>query len=193
MSMNTSNVDIVKLLPQFMREDGAAQGISGAISPAIQDISKRLDLFSSWDKIDELPEVELDEIAWELNLSWYDKAASIDIKRTLIKTGIHMHSKLGTKWAVETIIETYFGVGIIREWWEYAGEPGHFKVLSTNPSITNERFNEFLALLEKVKRTSAHLDGVLITLTNHMYLYHGFALHDVSRECHRIGADIILE
>lgn len=193
MSMNTSNVDIVKLLPQFMREDGAAQGISGAISPAIQDVSKRLDLFSSWDKIDELPEAELDEIAWELNLSWYDKAASIDIKRTLIKTGIHMHSKLGTKWAVETIIETYFGVGIIREWWEYAGEPGHFKVLSTNPAITNERFNEFLALLEKVKRTSAHLDGVLITLTNHMHLYHGFALHDVSRERHKIGADIILE
>lgn len=193
MSMNTSNVDIVKLLPQFMREDGAAQGISGAVNPVIQDISKRLDLFSSWDKIDELPEAELDEIAWELNLSWYDKAASIDIKRMLIKTGIHMHSKLGTKWAVETIIETYFGVGIIREWWEYAGEPGHFKVLSTNPAITNERFNEFLALLEKVKRTSAHLDGVLITLTNHMYLYHGFALHDVSRERHRIGADIILE
>ena len=69
MSMNTSNVDIVKLLPQFMREDGAAQGISGAVNPAIQDISKRLDLFSSWDKIDELPEAELDEIAWELNLS----------------------------------------------------------------------------------------------------------------------------
>lgn len=193
MSMNTSNVDIIKLLPQFMRKDGAAQGISGAVSPFIQELSKAIDLMSSWDKIDELPEAELDELAWELNLVWYDKAADISIKRTLIKNGIHMHSKLGTKWAVEEIIKTYFGVGQIREWWDYAGEPGHFKVLSTNPSITNERFDEFLRLLDSVKRTSAHLDGVLITLTNHMYLYHGFAVHNVSHEQHRIGADIILE
>lgn len=193
MSMNTQNVDIVKLLPAFMREDCAARGLSAPLSDMVQEISATLDLLSTWDHLDTLPEKDLDELAWEINLLWYNKAASMDIKRSIVRDGFLTHSKLGTKWAVENVIATYFGVGIIREWWEYAGDPGHFKVLSTNPTITNERLDEFLLLLEKTKRLTAKLDGVFITLTNKLYLYFGFAYHDVTHERHRIGADIIIE
>lgn len=191
MSMNTQNVDIVKLLPAFMRDDCAARGLSAPLSDMVQEISATLDLLSTWDHLDTLPEKDLDELAWEINLLWYNKAASMDIKRSIVRNGFLTHSKLGTKWAVENVIATYFGVGIIREWWEYAGDPGHFKVLSTNPTITNERLDEFLLLLEKTKRLTAKLDGVFITLTNKLYLYFGFAYHDVTHERHRIGADII--
>lgn len=193
MSMNTQNVDIVKLLPAFMRDDCAARGLSAPMSDMVQEISATLDLLSTWDHLDTLPEKDLDELAWEINLLWYNKAASMDIKRSIVRNGFLTHSKLGTKWAVENVIATYFGVGIIREWWEYAGDPGHFKVLSTNPTITNERLDEFLLLLEKTKRLTAKLDGVFITLTNKLYLYFGFAYHDVTHERHRIGADIIIE
>lgn len=193
MSMNTQNVDIVKLLPAFMRDDCAARGLSAPLSDMVQEISATLDLLSTWDHLDTLPEKDLDELAWEINLLWYNKAASMDIKRSIVRNGFLTHSKLGTKWAVENVIATYFGVGIIREWWEYAGNPGHFKVLSTNPTITNERLDEFLLLLEKTKRLTAKLDGVFITLTNKLYLYFGFAYHDVTHERHRIGADIIIE
>ena len=193
MSMNTQNVDIVKLLPAFMRDDCAARGLSAPLSDMVQEISATLDLLSTWDHLDTLPENDLDELAWEINLLWYNKAASMGIKRSIVRNGFLTHSKLGTKWAVENVIATYFGVGIIREWWEYAGDPGHFKVLSTNPTITNERLDEFLLLLEKTKRLTAKLDGVFITLTNKLYLYFGFAYHDVTHERHRIGADIIIE
>ena len=193
MSMNTQNVDIVKLLPAFMRDDCAARGLSAPLSDMVQEISATLDLLSTWDHLDTLPENDLDELAWEINLLWYNKAASMDIKRSIVRNGFLTYSKLGTKWAVENVIATYFGVGIIREWWEYAGDPGHFKVLSTNPTITNERLDEFLLLLEKTKRLTAKLDGVFITLTNKLYLYFGFAYHDVTHERHRIGADIIIE
>lgn len=193
MSMNTQNVDIIKLLPAFMRDDCAARGLSAPLSDMVHEISATLDLLSTWDHLDTLPEKDLDELAWEINLLWYNKAASMDIKRSIVRNGFLTHSKLGTKWAVENVIATYFGVGIIREWWEYAGNPGHFKVLSTNPTITNERLDEFLLLLEKTKRLTAKLDGVFITLTNKLYLYFGFAYHDVTHERHRIGADIIIE
>lgn len=193
MSMTTQNIDIVKLLPAFMRNDAAVKGLSVPLSDMVHEISSTLDLLSTWDHIDTLPEAALDELAWEINLLWYNKAASMDIKRSIVRNGFLTHSKLGTKWAVENVIATYFGVGIIREWWEYSGDPGHFKVLSTNPTITNERLDEFLLLLEKTKRMTAKLDGVFITLTNRLYLYFGFAYHDVTYERHRIGADIIIE
>lgn len=192
MSMNTSNVDLVRLLPQFMREDGAAQGIGEVVSAFVREMSAAADLLAGWDKLEQLPEEQLDEIAFELNLSWYDKAATASIKQNLIRDGIYMHSKLGTKWAVENIINTYFGSGFVREWFEYGGEPGHFRAFSSNPDISEQRLNEFLSLLDKVKRASAHLDGVYISLVSKMQLNYGIAVHDTAREMHRIGADIIL-
>ena len=192
MSMNTSNVDLVRLLPHFMREDGAARGIGEVVSAFVREMSSAADLLSGWDKLERLPEEHLDEIAFELNLLWYDKSATVEIKQNLIRDGIYMHSKLGTKWAVENIIKTYFGSGFVREWFEYGGEPGHFRAFSSNPSISEERLNEFLSLLDKVKRASAHLDGVYISLVSNMQLNFGIAVHDTARETHRIGADIIL-
>ena len=69
MSMNTSNVDLVRLLPQFMREDGAAQGIGEVVSAFVQEMSAAADLLAGWDKLERLPEAQLDEIAYELNFS----------------------------------------------------------------------------------------------------------------------------
>ena len=100
-----------------------------------------------------------------------------------------VHSRLGTKWAVEKIITEYFGSGRVREWFEYEGEPFHFKIISGNPTITNEKLLEFLGLLDKVKRQSAVLDGIYITLTGEMNLYLAIGLHEAGTERYSIGAN----
>ena len=135
-----------------------------------------------------MTEAELDDLAWELNIPWYETNASIAIKREVIKSSDQVHMRLGTKWAVENVIRTYFGNGFVTEWWEYGGEPGHFQVNSSNPSLNNERFNEFLHLLSKVKRASAKLDSVVISLSGELQLYAGVALHEVGKEQYALGA-----
>ena len=59
---------------------------------------------------------------------------------------------------------------------------------SSNPSLNNERLNEFLRLLDKVKRASAKLDSIVISLSGELPLYAGVALHEVGREQYAIGA-----
>lgn len=164
MEMKLKDIEFLKLLPAFMREDSAVIGMSKGVDEVIKMFAGFADNMSTWAAIDKLTEAELDELAWELNIQWYEHDAAVEIKREIVKNSDLVQQRLGTKWAVENVITTYFGSGNIKEWFEYEGEPGHFKIESTNPSVTNEQFNKFMRILNKVKRKSAYLDGVYIML-----------------------------
>ena len=188
--MKLNDIDLVKLLPQFMRDDAAVAGLAAGVNEIVRELSGSVSLLSTWDQIDQLSEAELDELAWELNIQWYDTGASREVKRSLIKNSDKVFQRLGTKWAVENIISTYFGEGHVEEWFEYDGEPGHFRVLSPNPSLNNERLAEFLNLLNKVKRASAKLDGVIITLAGQVTMAAGMAYHETGHDTYVIGGSM---
>ncbi|MBS5134835.1 MAG: phage tail protein I [Oscillospiraceae bacterium] len=188
--MKLTTLEFIRLLPQFMREDGAVKGLAAAMDKIVPDLAQSTATLSTWDHIDKLTEAELDALAWELNILWYDTGASLDTKRALVKDSDLVYKRLGTKWAVENVINSYFGDGYVEEWFEYEGQPGHFRVYSTNPSLNNERLTEFLNLLNKVKRASAKLDGIFITLTGQMPLYAGVAFRETSKEQYSIGAKL---
>lgn len=177
--MKLDNLDFIKLLPQFMREDTAVQGLSAAVNNIVGELAAKVRTLSTWDCIDELSEAELDYLSWELNIPWYDKSAAIDVKRQIIKDSDITHQRLGTKWAVENVITTYFGDGTVEEWFEYDGDPGHFRVVSSNPTISDENMTRFLSLLDKVKRASAKLDAVVISGSGSVSMFLGAGLHDV--------------
>jgi hypothetical protein len=74
-----SDLEFVRLLPQFMREDPAVRGLAAGIDSIVPALAERLETLSTWDCLDKLPEAELDELAWELNIPWYNYGASVDI------------------------------------------------------------------------------------------------------------------
>lgn len=186
--MRLKDLEFIKLLPMWMRGDLANVGLSDGIGEVVEPAALAMELLALWDKMDDLPEEVIDELAWEFNLLWYDKGANIQTKRELVKNGLKVWGKLGTKWAVENVINTYFGEGYIKEWFEYEGTPGHFSVYSSNPSVTNEKLQEFLFILNKVKRYSSKLDNIYITLTGEMPLSAGFGVREASHETYKIGA-----
>lgn len=188
--MKLNDIDFVKLLPQFMRDDAAVIGLAAGVNQIVRDLAESVKMLSTWDHIDQLDETELDELAWELNIQWYDTGANIEVKRDLVKNSDKVFQLLGTRWAVENIITSYFGEGYIEEWFQYDGEPGHFRVFSPNPSLNNERITEFLNILNKVKRASAKLDGIYITLTGQTPMTAGVAYHETGHEMYVIGGSI---
>lgn len=162
--MTLQELEFIRLLPQFMRGDPAVQGLSAGLDAIIPQLAESLKRLSTWDQIDNLTEAELDELAWELNILWYETDADIEVKRDLIKNSDKVYQHLGTKWAVENVVNSYFGNGHIKEWFEYGGEPGRFRVHSSNPSITGDKLTSFLNLLRKIKRASAKLEAIQIDL-----------------------------
>lgn len=159
--MKVSELDFLRLLPAFMRDDEAAIALSKAMNQLIGGPGKRLQSIKTWDQINDLTEAECDELAWELDIDWYDSTGmSLEDKRATIQLAQQIKRKRGTKWAVERLISAYFGEGYIMEWYEMDDTPFTFVALTTNTHITAENFGKFVEAVKAAKNERSHLAGV---------------------------------
>lgn len=162
--MRLSDADIRKLIPIFMRDDAAVEALAKAVNQLIAEPGGKVKQLRTWDKIDELDDAELDELAWELNVDWYSSALPLDRKRDTIKVSDQVHSKRGTKRAVEQLVSAYFGSGYVQEWFDagypFDPAPFHFIVLTANEDMTDEIFQEFHRIAKEAISTRSKLDGV---------------------------------
>ena len=95
--MKISELDFLRLLPAFMRDDEAVIALSKAMDKLLGEPGKRLSSIRTWDKIDELTEAECDEMAWELDIDWYDSTGmSLKEKQETIKVAQQIKRKRGT-------------------------------------------------------------------------------------------------
>lgn len=159
--MKISDLDFVRLLPAFMRDDEAAIALSKAMNKLIQPPGSRIPTIRTWDEIDNLNEPECDELAWELDIDWYDSTGmSLEEKRETIKLAQQIKRKRGTKWAVERLISAYFGEGYVMEWYEMYDSPYTFVALTTNTNTDAQNFEKFVEAVKAVKNARSHLAGV---------------------------------
>ena len=158
--MRLAELEFLLLLPAFMREDEAAIGLSKAMDELLGKPSERIPTIRTWDQIQNLNSKECDEMAWELDVDWYDDTIGLDEKRATIEAALQIKRKRGTKWAVEQLITAYFGDGYVAEWYEIGESPYTFIVLTTNESITPEGYAKFVEAAKKAKNVRSHIAGV---------------------------------
>ena len=158
--MRISDLDFLRLLPAFMRDDEAVIALSKAVTDLLGDPGKRLSTIRTWDKIDELNEAECDEMAWELDVDWYDSGMSLEEKRETIKAAQAIKRKRGTKWAVERLITAYLGEGYVMEWYETGDAPYTFIVMTTNASISSENYVKFVEAAKAAKNERSHVNCI---------------------------------
>lgn len=159
--MKISDLDFARLLPVFMRDDLAVKALCEAVNKLIGEPGKRLSTIRTWDKIDELNEAECDELAWELDIDWYDSTGmSLEEKRDTIKVAKQIKRKRGTKWAVERLISAYFGEGYVLEWYETDGAPFSFIIMHTATEISAENYNKFVQAANAAKNERSHIAGI---------------------------------
>lgn len=175
--MKLQDLDILKFQTQHMQKDPTTMAMSAALNPIFQEIAEEIKQSLIFSRVDELPEKLLDELAWELKIDWYDATAAIEIKRALIKSSDKVHMYLGTPYAVELVIQDYFGDGFVQEWFDYGGNPYMFKVVTNNVSVSGELANQFIKVLNAVKNRRSHLEEIIIALSGEMNNYFAGVVH----------------
>lgn len=158
--MKLSELEFLRLLPVFMRDDEAVKGLSNAMDKLLGVPSERIPTIRTWDMIDELNDAECDALAWELDVDWYDDTLGIEEKRATIEAAQQIKRKRGTKWAVEQLITAYFGEGYVVEWYEIGGRPFEFIAMTTNTAITQEDYAKFVEAVRAAKNSRSHIAGV---------------------------------
>lgn len=161
--MRLTDCKFERLLPLFMRNEADDVAFARTLDPLIKEIGDKVRLCSDWGVVDDLPEEFLDALAWELDIDWYDKAADIEVKRALIKSADKVHAHHGTKSAVTQVVKDFYGDAEVKEWFEYGGEPGHFKVSVAGMDVHVTIPEEFLNAVNRTKRQSAIMDDVDFT------------------------------
>ena len=141
--MSIFNPNMAKLLPKFMKADETDVALSHAMDVLLAEPANRAKILRKWDQIDNMNDAQLDEMAWEFNIDWWDSFFSLETKRSVIRTCYRVHEKRGTKWAVEELITSAFGMGKVTEWFEYGGQPYWFKI-QTSATLTKDGMLYFL-------------------------------------------------
>lgn len=108
------------------------------------------------DRIDEMSEEELDAVAEEIHVDFYDYTLSIEKKREACKTSFAIHSIKGTPAAIKRILNIFFKDSSLKQWYEYDGVPGRFKV--EVKGIAPYNLQEIAEKIEDAKKKSQHLE-----------------------------------
>lgn len=166
--MRLSTADVLKLVPEFMREDEAVKGLSSAVNELIREPGQRVKTLRVWDQIDKLDDAQLDELAYELGIDWYSSGLTLEKKRAVVKISDLVHSRRGTKWAVEELISAYLSPGFVVEWYEdgYINPtPFHFSVYTKHREVTDAIMQDFRAIAKVAMSVRSRVDGVYFSDT----------------------------
>lgn len=178
--MRISELEFIRMLPVFMRDDEAVLALCAAIDRLIGGPGQRLNTIRIWDKIDEMTDAECDEMAWELDVDWYDQTYSLDVKRKLIKNALNVKRIAGTKAAVVSVLEGILGNVQVAEWFQYGGNPFYFKV-KTDAVLDENMAGYFWEIIKKVKNVRSQIEVLEIERHTEHVVFAGCGLFTVYR------------
>ncbi len=115
-----------------------------------------------WADLEKVDDNKLDFLAVENRVLFYNSGLAPDVKRQLIRNSIYWHIKLGTRNAMEEMVNIVFkndSLAFIEEWYLYAGEPYHFRLILDLDTVQTF-VNEFLYYLLIIKNARSRLDYI---------------------------------
>lgn len=159
MSKDLQSVSLIDILPPNLLADKQIYAAARALDDELQKITAATRNALLLPRLDELSEEVIDLLAWQWHVDFYEPSMSIETKRQLVRESIAWHRIKGTKAAVEKMAQTVFKGGVVTEWFEYGGEPYHFRIDVLNaPNMTEENRSRLLAVVNTSKNTRSWLD-----------------------------------
>lgn len=154
--------NLVATLPAALQKDPSAVALAEAMADLLARRPDEIEQLRIYPVIDRLDARLLDILAYDFKVDWWDADYSLEEKRRTLKDSWRVHKLLGTKAAVEMAISAIYPRTTVLEWWEYGGEPYHFRldINITNDSIDSIKQRRVLERLEYYKSLRSHNDGV---------------------------------
>lgn len=156
------------IMPDNLAKQPEVLALAHAVGKQIEKLCEYADNARTYAAIMTMPERVLDALAVELRTPAYDETFPASVKRELVAGTLTFFMTRGTPAACDRIIEIIFGSGYIEEWYQYGGEPHHFRAyvgLENTGTVDPENLEEFRRVLDGVKRLSSWMDDVIAIST----------------------------
>ncbi len=187
----TIDFDIKSLVPQFLYSDRNGYALCMAIQAAFEYVAEKVEEgIAILQDVVAMPEWRLDELAWEYNIL-YDYSADVETKRGWIRNAAHSYSLYGTPAGVMQYLEATFGSAVLEEWWEYGGDPYHFRV-TVDGEYNEENKAWAMKAANTAKNVRSVLDEIIFNSGNvTVPMYVGAAVIGVEIEVNAVPQDLI--
>ncbi|WP_314163386.1 phage tail protein I [Lachnoanaerobaculum gingivalis] len=154
-----NDAELISVLPHLLSSDPDIAAISYAYKKAMAKlivISAQTVLYAD---IENMDEELLDLMALECRTQYYKGDLPIETKRKLVKNSLIWHQKAGTIGAVNELIDTVLGEGEVVEWFNFGGDPGTFKIL-TSAKLSDSSLKYFQEIISNIKNMGSSLISV---------------------------------
>lgn len=167
--------NLLATLPQVLQDDEGMAALAKSVADVLEKRKGEIHTIAIYPRIDDLPEDLLDILAKDFKVDWWNNSCSLDKKKQLLKNSWHIHRTLGTKEAVVAVLSDIYSDFKMQEWWEYGGNPGCFRIETSNFRDAFDNMDVFFSALNSVKRLSAHLDKFFVNVDSPNRIGIGFA------------------
>ena len=154
--------------PDVLRDGANLQALGKIIADALETRYRETITAALYPRIDELDESILDLLAEELKTPFYYPGISVEAKRRLIKQTRIYYNIIGTAGACKRMLKAAFPGSSIQEWFDYNGEPYHFRVIVDTSQSHGQAadYGEISNAINQCKRFSAHCDYIFFSMPN---------------------------
>lgn len=166
--VDLKNINLLEMQSRYMQGDTTTRALCAALTPILRELGSKTEEVLLYPRIEQLSGAVLDILAWGFHVDAYDSLADDVEKRRMIKNSLLIHKFKGTAFSVRKIVEGVFGdAGTIQEWFQYSGDPYHFRVdvYCQSRGVTAAEQLRALQLVNAGKNLRSELDGIRLILT----------------------------
>lgn len=177
-SYKISVENLMRIFPTVLSNSKKMTAIAKAVAKQLVKNCEFASLITIYSRIDELPEGLLDILAKDFKVDWWDPNYTLEEKRATLKSSWQVHRTLGTIGAIETAMSAIYPGTEVSEWFDYNGEPYHFKLI-IGEAANEEKHERVLERLKYYKNARSMLDiidyfdnaqvdiGIVCAITEH--------------------------
>lgn len=167
------NLKLSDIMPPNLLKDPFVKAMCNALDVQLNKLVENNKKLSIYANIDNLPEEIINFLAWQFHVDFFDESWTLKQKRDTVKNSIKWHRYKGSIGVLEDYISTIFGNARVIEWFDYDGEPYHFKIdMITGEIPSIEALNKILKAIYTIKNTRSWCDGLgfLRAIDNKIYI-----------------------
>lgn len=178
--INLDKIQLSSIMPPNLLRDEKVRNLASVLSKELQMINRYAEDLNYTMNLRNLPESVIDHLLWENHIypnEGLDLANTLEKKISLLENAIEIHRHKGTPFAVERSLESIGIKGKVIEWFEYEGNPYHFKVELETNKLTSKELMLLKNMIGEMKNTRSWLEEIVIKIAEQSILISNHTVH----------------
>lgn len=169
--INLHQNTLLREIPDNLLRDEKVKHLANSLQSSLDNMLEWADKINYRMNLEALPDEIIEHLLWESHITvneGLELATTREQKINLIKHSVELHRLKGTPAALEMVFQLINIDCRMQEWFEYGGDPYHFKldVMLRDKSLNEENLKLLTSLVMEYKNVRSWLDAIHVHLAS---------------------------